>query len=439
MRSSRVRPPSRSRPTASANRTVRSRSRPDPSVADRTFVIVGASLTGATAAATLRRSGFDGRLIMIGDEPHAPYERPGLSKAYLRGEEPAEELLVRPHGWWEEQEIEVRLETTVQRVDPRRAAVTFRDGGSIPFDAALVATGVRNRVLDVPGADLDGVFQLRRIADADAIRDRARGASRAVVVGMGFIGAEVAASLRQLGVEVTIVEIFGTALFRILGTRIGSMVELIHRDHGVELVFGDDVERFEGSGRVERVITRRGRSIACDLVVVGIGTEPNVEVMAGEGLDPLGGIRVDAALRTTLPSVFAAGDVATHDHPIFGTVRVEHFDNAIKMGEHVAGAMLGSDAPFGDPHWFWSDQYDSEIQMGGVALTDDMVLRGSMLERRFCAFFLDPAGVLRACVSIDWHRDVRRALPLNRREVAPDRAALLDPGVDLRTLDPARA
>jgi 3-phenylpropionate/trans-cinnamate dioxygenase ferredoxin reductase subunit len=408
-------------------------------VADRTFVIVGASLTGATAAATLRGSGFDGRLIMIGDEPHLPYERPGLSKAYLRGEEPAEELFVRPPGWWDEQGIEIQLAATAQRVDPRDGTITFPDGGSVPFDAALVATGVRNRVLDVPGADLDGVLQLRRIADADAIRDRARGASRAVVVGMGFVGAEVAASLRQLGVEVTIVEIFETALFRVLGARIGNVLELIHRDHGVEILFEDNVERFEGSGRVERVITQRGRSIDCDLVVVGIGTEPNVEVMAGEGLDELGGIRVDAGLRTKFPNVYAAGDVATHDHPVFGTVRVEHFDNALKMGEHVADAMLGSDAPFDDPHWFWSDQYDSEIQMGGVSLTDDMVLRGSLDERRFCAFFLDPAGVLRACVSIDWPRDVRRALPLIRRAVAPDRAALLDPEVDLRTLDPARA
>ncbi|HVD68733.1 MAG TPA: FAD-dependent oxidoreductase, partial [Actinomycetota bacterium] len=256
---------------------------------------------------------------------------------------------------------------------------------------------------------------------------------------MGFIGAEVAASLRRLGVEVTIVEIFETALFRVLGGRIGNVVERIHRDQGVEIFFEDNVERFEGSGRVERVITQRGRSIDCDLVVVGIGTEPNVEVMAGEALHDVGGIGVDAGLRTAFPNVFAAGDVATHDHPVFGTVRVEHFDNAIKMGGHVAGAMLGSDAPFDDPHWFWSDQYDSEIQMGGVRFTDDMVLRGSLEERRFCAFFLDPAGILRACVSIDWPRDVRRSLRLIRREVAPDRAALSDPAVDLRTLDPARA
>jgi 3-phenylpropionate/trans-cinnamate dioxygenase ferredoxin reductase component len=362
-----------------------------------------------------------------------------LSKAYLRGEEPAEELFVRPDGWWDEQGIEIRLGATVRRVDPRGGTVSFSDGGSLPFDAALVATGVRNRGLDVPGADLDGVLQLRTLSEADAIRARAGGASRAVIVGMGFIGAEVAASLRQLGLEVTIVEIFGTALFRVLGERIGKVLELIHRDHGVEILFEDNVERFEGSGRIERVITQRGRSIECDLVVVGVGTAPNVEVMAGEGLHELGGIRVDAGLRTAFPNVFAAGDIATHDHPVFGTVRVEHFDNAIKMGEHVAEAMLGSEAPFDDPHWFWSDQYDSEIQMGGVWLTDDMVLRGSLDERRFCAFFLDPAGVLRACVSIDWPRDVRRSLPLIRREVAPDRAALADPAVDLRTLDPARA
>jgi 3-phenylpropionate/trans-cinnamate dioxygenase ferredoxin reductase subunit len=193
-------------------------------VADRTFVIVGASLAGATAAAALRGSGFDGRLIMLGDEPYAPYERPGLSKAYLRGEEPAEELFVRPDGWWDEQGIELRLGTTARRVDPRDSIVTLADGENLPFDAALVATGVRNRQLDVPGADLHGVLQLRRIPDADAIRDRARGASKALVVGMGFIGAEVAASLRRLGVEVTIVEIFETALFRVLGARIGNVL-----------------------------------------------------------------------------------------------------------------------------------------------------------------------------------------------------------------------
>jgi 3-phenylpropionate/trans-cinnamate dioxygenase ferredoxin reductase subunit len=407
-------------------------------VAGRSFVIVGASLTAATAAATLRARGFDERLVLIGDERQLPYQRPGLSKRYLRGEEALEELFVRPAEWWQEQDIDVLLGTTAEKVDARSRTVSLAGGGDIPFDAVLVATGVRNRRLDVPGAGLDGILQLRRIADADAIRERARDAHRVVVVGMGFVGAEVAASLRSLGVAVTIVEVFETALLRVLGPTLGRVVERIHRDHGVDVVVGDTVDRFEGSDRVEGVITRGGRRIACDLVVVGVGTEPNVEVMEGEGLHVLGGVGVDATLRTSLPGVFAAGDVATHDHPVFGSVRVEHFDNALKMGEHVAQAMLGSEEPFDDPHWFWSDQYDTEIQMGGVGLTGDMVVRGSLDARRFCAFFLDPAGVLRASVSIDWPRDCRRSLRLIRRGVAPDRAALVDPEVDLRTLDPAR-
>jgi 3-phenylpropionate/trans-cinnamate dioxygenase ferredoxin reductase subunit len=408
-------------------------------VAGRTFAIVGASLSGATAAATLRTEGFDERLVLIGDEPDLPYERPPLSKRYLRGEQPAADLFVRPESWWQEHDVDVLLGTTVERVDARDRTISLAAGGGIRFDAALVATGVRNRRLDVPGADLDGIIQLRRIDDADTIRERASTARRVVVVGMGFIGAEVAASLRSLGVEVTIVEVFETALFRVLGPILGRVVEALHRDHGVEVLTGDAVDRFEGAERVERVLTRAGREVDCDLVVVGIGTVPNVELMGGQGLDPIGGIAVDASLRASSPGVFAAGDVAAHDHPVFGPVRVEHFDNALKSGEHVARAMLGSTEPFDDPHWFWSDQFGSEIQMAGVRLTDDMVVRGSIEERRFCAFFLDPGGVLRASVSLDWPRDCRRSLRLIRRQMVADRAALVDPSVDLRTLDPARA
>jgi 3-phenylpropionate/trans-cinnamate dioxygenase ferredoxin reductase component len=406
---------------------------------EHTFVVVGASLTGATAVTSLRDRGFDGRLILIGDEPDPPYERPGLSKRYLRGEQSRDELTVRPPDWWQAHDVDVLLGTTVERIDAEQRVAVLSGGGGVPFDAALIATGVRNRRLDVPGADLDGIYQLRRVADAEAIRERASTAGHVVVVGMGFVGAEVAASLRTLGVGVTIVEVFETALFRVLGAELGRVVESLHRDQGVEVITGDTVERFEGSGSVAGVRTRSGRTIACDLVVVGVGTEPNVEVMGDVAPGAVGGIEVDRALRTSLPGVFAAGDVALHDHPVFGPIRVEHYDNALRMGEHVAGALLGSTAPFDDPHWFWSDQFDSEIQMGGVRLTDDRVVRGSLQDRTFCAFFLDPAGVLRATVSMDWPRDCRRSLPLIRREVAPDRAALADPSVDVRTLDPARA
>jgi 3-phenylpropionate/trans-cinnamate dioxygenase ferredoxin reductase subunit len=244
----------------------------------------------------------------------------------------------------------------------------------------------------------------------------------------------VAASLRQVGLEVTVVELFETALFRVLGTRLGRVLEAIHRDHGVSLHFEDSVQRFEGSVAVERVITRSGRTLDADLVVVGVGTQPNAEVMHASGIAANGGIRTTPTLETPLPGIFAAGDVASHQHPLFGEVRVEHFDNAIKMGVHAARGMLGASEAFDDPHWFWSDQWEHRIEMAGVATTGEMVVRGSLEERSFAAFFLDERRVLRSCVSIDWKRDCRRALRLIRQQVRADPAALADPDVDLRTI-----
>jgi 3-phenylpropionate/trans-cinnamate dioxygenase ferredoxin reductase subunit len=252
---------------------------------------------------------------------------------------------------------------------------------------------------------------------------------------MGFIGAEVAASLRTVGCDVTVVEIFETTLYRILGAEIGSVLEGIHRDHGVTMHFSDAVDRFEGDGRLERVVTSSGKEIDADVAVIGVGTEPAVEIVAGTGLDQGGGIPVGPTLESFVPGLFAAGDVARHDHPVFGPIRVEHYDNALKMGEHVAGSMLGSGEPFDDPHWFWSDQYDSRIEMAGYAPTwDKMVVRGSLEERSFCAFLLDADGVLRSTVSLDWKRDVRRSFELIRTGARPDPVALADPDVDLRTL-----
>jgi 3-phenylpropionate/trans-cinnamate dioxygenase ferredoxin reductase subunit len=382
-------------------------------VPPETVVVVGASLAGGTAAATLRDVGFDGRIVVIGDEPELPYQRPPLSKTYLRGEAGRDALLVRPDDWWGAEDVEMRLGQRVRALDPHARTVSLADGESLGFDRCLIATGVQNRALPVPGADLDGVVHLRTIAECDQIRAAAADASHVVVVGMGFIGAEVAASLRELGVDVTVIEIFETALLKVLGPQIGEVLASIHREHGVRMRFNDGVARFEGNGRVERVVTRDGDAIECDLVVV-----------------------VDARLETSAPGVFAAGDVASHAHPVLGRVRVEHFDNAIKMGAHAARAMLGSPAAFDDPHWFWSDQYEHHLQMGGVAITDDMVVRGSLEDRSFCAFFLDAAGVLRASVALNRPRECRRSLPLIRAGIVADRAALADPDVDLRTLRP---
>jgi 3-phenylpropionate/trans-cinnamate dioxygenase ferredoxin reductase component len=405
-----------------------------------TFVIVGASLAGATAAATLRREGFDGRIVLIGAEDHPPYERPPLSKEYVRGEQPFEQAFVRPMDWYEQNEVELRTSARVVQTRPREREVVVAGGERIGYEALLLTTGSRNRKADAPGADLPGVFDLRRVDDADRIREAATGGARAVCVGMGFIGAEVAASLRSLGCDVTVVEVFETTLYRVLGREIGRALEGIHRDHGVTMLFNEAVARFEGDGRLERVMTIGGGSIEADLAVVGVGTQPAVEVMAGTGLDHDGGVPVGPSLETSIPGLFAAGDVARHDHPVFGPLRVEHYDNALKMGEHVARSMLGKIDVFDDPHWFWSDQFDSRVEMAGFAPTwDRMLVRGSIEERSFCAFLLDTNGVLRSTVSLDWKRDVRRSFELIRRQVAPDPAALADPEVDLRTLVPSAA
>ncbi|HEX6130658.1 MAG TPA: FAD-dependent oxidoreductase [Actinomycetota bacterium] len=405
----------------------------------RTVVVVGASLAGATVAATLREEGEDGRVVLIGDDPAAPYERPELSKAYLRGEATADDLLVRPPEAWTRLGIEMRPGERVEVIDAASREVVTATGERIGFEAAVVATGVRNRPLEVPGAHLEGVFRLRTVEDADAIRRAASSASKAVVVGFGFIGAEVTASLRRLGLDVEVVEPLSTALERVLGRAIGSVLESIHRDEGVVFRFGDTVDRLEGDGRVERVVTAAGHVADADLVVVGVGTTPNAEVAHAFGLAPDGGVAVGPTLETGVPGVFAVGDVATHEHPIFGAIRVEHYDNAIRTGAHAARNLLGAGAVFDDPHWFWSEQYDHRLEMAGFVRRPDeadVVVRGSVDDRRFSAFLLDGDGVLRGSLSLDRPRDVRRSMRLIRAGVAPPREALADPDVDLRGLAP---
>jgi 3-phenylpropionate/trans-cinnamate dioxygenase ferredoxin reductase subunit len=403
-----------------------------------TFVVVGANLAGATAAATLRSEGFDGRLVLVGEEPLPPYERPPLSKEYLRDEQPFERGWIRPPAFWEENDVETRFGTRVDRVDTADRVVVLADGERIAFDAALIATGCRNRKLPLPGVDLPGVLELRTAADADRIKAAAKRAAKAVVVGAGFIGSEVAASLRGLGLEVTVVEFARTPLERVLGIELGRVIEGLHRDHGVELILGEAAERFEGAGRFEALVTTAGRRLEGDFAVVGVGVEPVTDVVRDTDVRIDDGVRVDARLATSVPGIFAAGDVARHEHPVFGPIRVEHFDNAMKMGETAARNMLGRGEVFDDPHWFWSDQYDAQIQMSGFATSwDHLVFRGKVEERSFAAFMLKD-GVLRSAFSMNWKFDVRRAMPLIRAMVRPDPDRLADPEVDLRTLAPPK-
>ncbi len=374
---------------------------------------------------------------MLGAEDLVPYERPALSKEYLRGGSSIDDTFVRPALWYADNGIDLRTGTTVVQIEPATREVVLAGGERIGYERLLVATGSRNRRLDVEGSDLPGISDLRTVGDSDEIRAAASSGAKVVCIGMGFIGAEVAASLAEMGCIVTVVEIFETTLFRVLGPELGRVVERLHRDHGVTMHFNDKVERFEGDLRVERVVTSGGLSLEADLVVVGIGTEPAMDVMTGTGLDDPAGIPVGPTLETAIPGVFAAGDVARHEHPVFGPIRVEHFDNAIKMGATAARNMLGGSEVFDDPHWFWSDQYDSQIQMAGFAPTwDRMIVRGSLEEGSFCAFLLDERGVVRSSVSLDYKRDVRRSFGLIRSQIVPDPQALEDPDTDLRSLVP---
>jgi len=405
-----------------------------------TIAIVGASLAGSSAAATLREEGFDGRTVLIGAEPQLPYDRPPLSKNYLRGTTPFEKTLLRPPEFYRERDIEMRLGTTVTRVDAEKRTLALQDGERLEFDQLLIATGGRNKRFPIPGIDLPGVYDLRTVADADRIREAIGHGGRAVVVGLGFIGAEVAASMRQSGLEVVAVEPFKTPLYRALGEEIGRVVEGLHRDNGVEMILDDAVTAFEGSGKVERVVTRNGRRIECSLAVFGLGIEPATELVAGTPVRIDNGIVVDDQCRTNVPGIFAAGDVANHHHPVCGRrIRVEHWQNGVKQGAAAARSMLGRGQSYDEVHWFWSDQFDANIQYAGFhAPWDRMVVRGSLPERKFLAFYLIE-GRVESVVAINQGRDMRRTLPIIKARVAVDPARLEDPNVDLRTLAPASA
>lgn len=365
------------------------------------FVIIGASLAGASAAAALREGGFDGTVELIGAEPQLPYNRPPLSKGYLRGQERFEDQLVNPADYYTQHDIKLRLGVRVTRVDPGRKVVGLDGGEEVPYDRLLVATGGRNRTLTTPGAELPGIFQLRTVEDCDRIRAVARSGARAVVIGLGFIGSEVSASLRQMGLAVTAIEGHPVPLARVLGNEVGTVLAEIHREKGVELVMEDAVSAFEGAGRLERLRTKGGRTLECDLVVAGIGIVPNSELLAGAGAAVDNGILVDALCQSSLPGVYAAGDVANHLHPLFGRLRVEHWNNGFQQGRAAARTMLGGTQPYDYLHSFWSDQYEHLLEYVGYATHwDRVVFRGDPGSRKFLGFFLKDE-TLRAAMGLN--------------------------------------
>jgi 3-phenylpropionate/trans-cinnamate dioxygenase ferredoxin reductase component len=400
-----------------------------------TFVIVGASLAGGWAAATLRQEGFDGRVILIGAEPQPPYERPPLSKEYLRGEFSFEGALVQPPDFYDENDIETRFGVRATRVDATEKVVELDGSEHVAYDKLLIATGGRNRRFTTPGVGLEGVYDLRTVADSDRIRAEIAPGRKAVVVGMGFIGSEVAASLRRSGVDVVVVDRNRVPLRRVFGDEVGRVIQGIHRDHGTSMIFEDTVAAFEGAGRVGRVATARGRSIECDFVVVGLGTEPVTDLLAGTGVRIDNGVVVDEYLWTGVEGIYAAGDVANHYHPVFGRrIRVEHWQNALKQGPAAARNMLEKDEPYEDIPWFWSNQYEYNLQYAGFHTEwDELIVRGSLDERNFVAFYRKDMRVL-AAVAVNRGKDLRRSMPLIKAQEPVDAAKLCDLDVDLRSL-----
>src|SRR6266511_3954308 len=399
------------------------------------FVIVGASLAGGTAAATLRREGFGGSLVLIGAATHLPYERPPLSKSFLRGETAFEDALVEPETFYKENEIEIRRSTSATSLDPARKVVGLAGGEEVHYDRLLVATGARNRRFPIPGIDLEGVLTLRTVEDALRIRSEITPGRRAVLGGMGFIGSEVAASLRQRGVEVTVVDGGAVPLQRVLREQVGAALGEVHRDHGVRIVVLDQVAAFEGGRRVEQVVTAGGQRLDCDFAVLGLGVEPVTDWLSPSGVELDNGVAVDELCRTNVEGVFAAGDVANHLHPVFGRrVRVEHWQNAIKHGRAAALSMLGKGEPYRDVYWFWSDQYDQNLQYAGFTTEwDRLAVRGSLKGRDFVACYLKN-GIVQAVVALNRGEDVRLATPLIEGRVPVDAEQLADESRAFRDL-----
>lgn len=396
----------------------------------QTFVAIGAGQTAAVAARTLRRRGFDGRIILIGDEPHMPYQRPPLSKEFLAGTDTLESLQILPEAWRTANAVEVLTGATVTRLDPNTRTVEIAGHKPIPADSVLIATGGRPRTLPVPGPRPELVHQLRTIDDAQRLQRCLTPGQRLVLIGAGFIGLEIASTAVTLGVDVTILEAAAVPLTAVVGAHMGAECARMHRDRGVDLRTSAVVRSLRTTNDHVVIEIDGEPPLEADVVVVGVGIVLNTAVAAEAGLHVDDGIVVDAQGRTSIPNVFAAGDVARRYSARAGRhVRFEHFDNANKQGAAVANAILGRDAVSDEASWFWSDQFDHNIQfLGAATQTCDLVIRGNPDERDFTAFYVDD-GILCGAFAVDRGDDVMVARELLGRPV--ETTVLADEDTDL--------
>jgi 3-phenylpropionate/trans-cinnamate dioxygenase ferredoxin reductase subunit len=401
----------------------------------QTFVVVGASLAGAKAAETLRSEGFDGRIVLVGEEPVRPYERPPMSKTYLRGETDFDEAAVHPADFYGAKGIELRTSTGVTAIDPAASEVELTSGERLGYDRLLITTGAVPRRLSVLGSTLSGVHYLRTVADSDRLRTAITSSVPVVVIGAGWIGAEVAASARQLGADVALVEMDSVPLARVLGVEVGSIYRDLHAEHGVHLHLGVGVESIRGDEAVEEVRLEDGTVLAAGAVVVGVGVAPRTDLAEAAGLTIDNGVVTDEHLATSAAGIYAAGDVANVFYPFYGThIRLEHWSAALNQGPVAAQNMLGQPTAYDKTPYFYSDQYDLGMEYRGWAKGDDQVVfRGDRSTREFIAFWLREGRVMAGMNANIWDQgDAIEALIRSRRTIDP--ARLADPAVELNGL-----
>ncbi|MCU1430771.1 MAG: NAD(P)/FAD-dependent oxidoreductase [Actinomycetia bacterium] len=396
------------------------------------MVVIGGGLAAAKAVEAARISGYDGRIVLFGEETHAPYERPALSKEYLRGETDQAQITVHDEAFYAEHRIDVRTGTSVVAIDRTNHEVLTDHDELVSYSQLLIASGAAPRTLRVPGAELGGVHYLRTIDDADRLRTALLGAARVVVVGGGWIGSEVAASARQLGRPVTLVDPGPAPLHTVLGLEVAAVYRDLHADHGVELALGTHVEALRGTTTVEEVVTADGRVIPADVVVVGVGVIPRTELAHAAGLTLDDGIAVDEHLRTADAAIFAAGDVAAATHPFYGRrLRVEHWANAQQQGIVAGRNIVGHRDPYDRLPYFFSDQYDVGMEYVGHAHDwDRVVLRGDPADRKFIAFWIKRDRIV-AAMNVNIWDVVEPLRHLITARLPVDDARLRDPDVAL--------
>ena len=401
----------------------------------QTYVVVGAGVAGAKAVEALREHGFSGRLVLVGDEAHRPYERPPLSKDYLLGKAEREKAFVHDPGWYAEHDVELRSATSVTAVDRVARGIVTADGDRLGYDKLLLATGASPRLLTTPGADSDAVLYLRSLDDSDRIKSALRPDARIAIIGGGWIGLEVAAAARAAGAQVTVFEGAELPLLRVLGPEVATVFAELHRAHGVDLRCSISVTAIEpdsGGGSVVRL--GDGAGVPADTVIVGVGITPNTALAEAAGLHVDNGIVVDEHLRSSDPDIFAAGDVANAFHPVLGrALRVEHWANALHQPDVAARSMLGQDATYDRLPYFFTDQYDLGMEYFGHAEPgdfDQVVLRGDVQGRAFTAFWLQD-GHVRAGLHVNQWDDADAVKALARARQKVDAQRLGDSTVPL--------